>query len=235
VATNTSRIYATQGKMPAAGTAEATVWCTTTCTRPIDPANPPGGAANFKFAQGLMTDNDGNVYLTEDAFAGARGGRGHAWVAPFIPWDRTGVTPIPLPIITPPATNQTCTVNLNVPALAGGQSYWVQFTTHAAGQISSTWTTPISQSNQFLLYPGNPLTGLADPANTGAKGGSIASKNATASSFTITTAPTIEPAGTYTVQMVNSKTFGVSTATLSYVNDGATACPATPTGLHILP
>ena len=170
VATNTSRIYATQGQMPQAGTGEATVWCTTTCTRPVDPANPPGGQANFRFAQGLMTDNDGNVYLTEDAFAGARGGRGHAWVAPFMPWDRTGVTPVPLPISTPPPTNQTCGLTLNVPALAGGQTYWVQFTSHASGQISSTWTIPVSQAAQLVLYPGNPFAGLADPASTGHEG-----------------------------------------------------------------
>jgi hypothetical protein len=235
VATNTSRIYATQGKMPDAGTAAATVYCTTTCTRPVDPANPPGGFGNFRFAQGLMTDDNGDVYLTEDAFAGARGGRGHAWVAGFVPYPN-GVTPVPLPIVAPVLTNQTCSVQLNVPSLSGGQSYWVQFTTHAAGQISATWTTPLSQSGQLLLYPGNPFAGLADPVGTGPKGGSIASKNATASVFSISTAPTSQPAGTYTVQMFNSgSTFGASTTTLSYVNDGASPCAASPTSLHILP
>jgi len=76
VATNTARIYATQGRMPAAGTADATVFCTTTCTRPVDPANPPGGLANFHFAQGIFITPDqglgSNVFITEDAFAGAR-------------------------------------------------------------------------------------------------------------------------------------------------------------------
>ncbi|MCU1655784.1 MAG: hypothetical protein JWO57_440 [Pseudonocardiales bacterium] len=237
VATNTSRIYATQGTMPAAGTAEATVYCTTTCTRPVDPANPPGGQANFRFAQGLMTDTDGNVYLTEDAFAGARGGRGHAWVAPFIAWDRTGVTPVPLPgSAPPPAAAHTCSLTLSAPSLASGQTYWVQFTTHGGGQISATWTTPVSQSGQLLLYPGNPFASLSDPVSTGSKGGSIASKNATASSFSISTAPTSQPAGTYTVQMFNgSKALGASTATLTYVNDAASACPASPTAAHILP
>ena len=101
VATNTSRIYATQGQMPAAGSAEATVWCTTTCTRPVDPANPPGGFGELPVRPGhhgrpRPTPSGGNVYLTEDAFAGARGGRGHAWVAPYIPYP-PGVTAVPLP------------------------------------------------------------------------------------------------------------------------------------------
>jgi hypothetical protein len=236
VATNTSRIYSTQGKMPPAGTAEATVWCTTTCTRPVDPANPPGGAANFRFAQGLMTDSNGDVYITEDAFAGARGGRGHAWVAPFMAWNRTGVVPVPLPgDPPPPVTNKTCSVTLNVPPLASGQTYWVQFTTHSSGQISSSWTIPLSQPAQLVLYPGNPFAGQADPVSTGTKGGSIASKNATASLFNISTAPTSETAGTYTVQLFNSsKAFGATTATVAYVNDGASACPASPTSVHTL-
>jgi hypothetical protein len=38
VATNTSRVYATQGIMPPAGSAEATVYCSTTCTRPTPTA-----------------------------------------------------------------------------------------------------------------------------------------------------------------------------------------------------
>src|SRR4029077_8300372 len=134
VATNPSRIYSTQGKMPAANTAEATVWCTTTCTRPVDPANPPGGVGNFRFAQGIMVDTrtddlgGGTVYLTEDAFAGARGGRGHAWSAPYIPYP-AGATPVPLPPL-PTAPPQTCSITVNVPSLASGQTYWVQFTAH---------------------------------------------------------------------------------------------------------
>jgi hypothetical protein len=103
VATNTARVYATRGQLPAAGSAEATVYCTLTCTRPVDPADPPGGQAGFRFAQGITVDpraddlDGGTVYLAEDAFAGARGGRGHLWVAPFIPYppsaqSSTGVT-----------------------------------------------------------------------------------------------------------------------------------------------
>ncbi len=233
--TNTSRIFATQGQMPAAGTAEATPYCTTTCTRPVDPNNPPGGKAAFRFAQGLLTDADGNVYITEDALAGARGGRGHAWVAPYIAYP-PGATPVPLPGTTPPPTNHTCNVSLNVPALNSGQTYWVQFTSHTQAQIAATWSIPASQAAQLLLYPGNPFTGLADPVSTGSKGGSIASKNATAASFSISTAPTAEAAGTYTVQMFNSsKAFGATTATVTFDNDGATTCPTTPTSAHIIP
>ena len=94
VATNTSRIYATQGQMPPAGTAEATVYCTLTCTRPADPDNPPGAAATFRFAQGLFVDpradslGGGSVYLAEDSFAGTRSQRGHMWVG--------AVHPVPL-------------------------------------------------------------------------------------------------------------------------------------------
>ena len=107
VATNTSRVYATRGQMPAAGSAEATVYCTTTCTRPVDPANPPGGPGPSGSPRASWSTTDGSVYMTEDAFAGARGGRGHAWVATGA---RTpGATPVPLPIPPPPATNQTCT------------------------------------------------------------------------------------------------------------------------------
>jgi hypothetical protein len=237
VATNTSRVYATQGIMPPAGSAEATVYCSTTCTRPVDPANPPGGASNFRFAQGLMTDTDGNVYATEDAFAGARGGRGHAWMAVFNAWDRTGVTPVPLPSQTPPANSKTCSVSLNVPPLNGGQTYWVQFTAHADGQISSTWTLPSARSAQLLLYPNNPFAGSTDPVSTGAKGGAIAKQvTSNTANFNITTAPTVEKAGTYTAQFFNAgSSFGGTTGTVTFVNDGATACPTTPTSAHVLP
>jgi hypothetical protein len=233
--TNTSRIFASQGQMPAAGTAEATVYCALTCTRPVDPNNPPGGKAAFRFAQGLLTDANGNVYITEDALAGARGGRGHAWFANYVPYP-PGATPVPLPVNTPPPTNHSCTVSLNVPALASGQTYWVQFTTHAQSQLAAAWSIPVAQSSQLLLYPGNPFTGLADPVSTGSKGGSIASKNATAASFSISTAPTAEAAGTYTLQMFNaSKSFGATTATVTFDNDANTACPTTPTSAHIIP
>jgi hypothetical protein len=237
VATNTSRVYAARGQMPAVGSAEATVYCTTTCTRPVDPANPPGGQANFKFAQGVMVDNSGTVYMTEDAFAGARGGRGHAWFVNGLQYP-SGVTPVPLPIpAPPPATNQTCNVNVSVPALSSGQTYWVQFTAHAASQLSATWKIPVAQSAQQLLYPGNPFNGLADPVATGAKGGSIAKQvTSNTASFSITTAPNQQAAGTYTVQFFNgSNSFGATTGTITYTNDGASACPANPVTGHIIP
>ncbi|MEA2253476.1 MAG: hypothetical protein QOG70_3718 [Solirubrobacteraceae bacterium] len=229
VATNTSRVYATRGQLPAANTAEATVYCSTTCTRPVDPANPPGGFGAFRFAQGAMVDANGTLYLTEDAFAGARGGRGHAWWAPFTAYP-PGATPVPLPQSAPdPPANQVCKVTVNVPGLSGGQTYWVQFTAHAAGQLSATWTTPIAQSAQLLMYPNNPFNGLADPVNTGSKGGFIARQvTSNTRSFSISTAPNSQPLGTYTVQFFNAgSTFGSSTGTISYVNDGATACPTT--------
>jgi len=79
-------VYVTGGKVPAAGTPEATVWCTTTCTRPVDPALTPGGVTGFPFAQGLYVDpNNSSLFVTEDATAGARSGRGHAWVVTFTP------------------------------------------------------------------------------------------------------------------------------------------------------
>jgi hypothetical protein len=79
-------VYVTGGKVPAAGSPEATVFCTTTCTRPADPALTPGGVTGFPFAQGLYVDpNNSSLFVTEDATAGARSGRGHAWVVPFTP------------------------------------------------------------------------------------------------------------------------------------------------------
>jgi hypothetical protein len=224
IATNTSRIYAARGQMPPAGSAEATVYCTTTCTRPVDPANPPGGPAAFRFAQGLMVADDGSVYLTEDAFAGARGGRGHTFVAPGDPYP-PGATPVPLPP-PPPAGNTTCTVNVQVPALAGGQTWWVQFTAHATGQLAATWTLQVPQSAQLLLYPGNPFTGLADPVATGAKGGFIAKQATTnTTSFSVSTAPTNEPAGTYTAQFFNGgSAMGATVGSITYKNDPASAC-----------
>jgi hypothetical protein len=237
VATNTSRVFATRGQMPPAGSADATVYCTTTCTRPVDPANPPGAQAAFKFAQGIAVDGSGTVYMTEDAFAGARGGRGHAWYVNGLPYP-AGATPVPLPIpAPPPATDHTCNLTVNVPALASGQTYWVQFTAHSAGQLSSTWKIPTAQSAQQLLYPGNPFNGLADPVATGAKGGSIAKQvTSNTASFSVTTAPNQQAAGTYTVQFFNgSNSFSATTGTITYTNDGATACPANPVTAHIIP
>jgi len=79
-------VYVTQGRVPAAGTPDATVYCSLTCTRPADPALTPGGTTGFPFAQGLYVDpNTSKLFVTEDATAGARSGRGHAWEVPFIP------------------------------------------------------------------------------------------------------------------------------------------------------
>lgn len=83
---STGIVYVTGGKVPAAGTPEATVYCSTTCTRPADPALSPGGLTGFPFAQGLFVDPKSRaLFVTEDATAGARSGRGHAWVTPYIP------------------------------------------------------------------------------------------------------------------------------------------------------
>ena len=79
-------VYVTQGRVPAAGSPEATVYCSLTCTRPADPALTPGRTTGFPFAQGLYVDpNDSKLFVTEDGTAGARSGRGHAWVVPFVP------------------------------------------------------------------------------------------------------------------------------------------------------
>ncbi|HKN95865.1 MAG TPA: hypothetical protein VJX10_02015 [Pseudonocardiaceae bacterium] len=234
VATNTSRIFATRGVMPGAGTAEATVYCTLTCTRPVDPNNPPGGQATFRFAQGLFVDSAGTVYLAEDALAGARGGRGHLWVAPFIPYP-SGVTPVPLPTNGTDPTAHTCAVTVPVPALASGMTYWVQFTTHDPGPISSTWNIPVPQSAQLQIYPGNPFVGLADPVSKGPTNGAVAKQvTSNATSFDVSTAPTAEPAGTYTAQFFNgSNSFAATTATITYVNTGTAACPASPLVGHV--
>jgi hypothetical protein len=79
-------VYVTEGGVPAAGTPEATVWCSITCTRPADPALTPGGSTGFPFAEGLFVDpTTSKLYLTEDVTAGARSGRGHVWEVPYIP------------------------------------------------------------------------------------------------------------------------------------------------------
>ena len=79
-------VYVTSGRVPAAGTPEATVYCSLTCTRPADPALTPGGTTGFPFAQGVYVDpTSSDIYITEDSSAGARSGRGHAWMVPYIP------------------------------------------------------------------------------------------------------------------------------------------------------
>jgi hypothetical protein len=89
----------------------------------------------------------------------------------------------------------------------------------------------------LLLYPGNPFNGLADPVSTGAKGGSIAKQvTSNTATFNASTAPTSQPAGTYTAQFFNgSNGFGATTGTLSYINDGASPCPASPATVHVIP
>jgi len=53
--------------------------------------------------------------------------------------------------------------------------------------------------------------------------------------FSVTTAPNLQNAGTYTMQVFNaSNAFGATTLKLNYVNDAATACPASPVTGHII-
>ncbi len=231
VATNTSRVYLSRGQMPAAGSAGATVYCTLTCTRPSDPNYPPGGQASFKFAQGLYVDPnaDGSLLLTEDSFSGSRGQRGHIWSAPFIPYP-SGVTSVPLPGGGGDPGAHGCAVTVNVPALPQGDTYWVQVNTHDPGLITAEWELPVIQSAQLLLYTGNPFTGLADPLLAGPAAGPIVRQQTlNTTTFDITTAPSTEPAGTYTIQFFNgSRALAATTATLAWNNDAVTRCPVSP-------
>ena len=79
-------VYLTGGTLPAAGTPNATVFCSTTCVRPWDTANhpTPGGPAGWSFAFGLAVGPSGELVITEDPSAGNRSGRGTMWVAPFV-------------------------------------------------------------------------------------------------------------------------------------------------------
>jgi hypothetical protein len=90
VATATARIYADVGRMPQAGSAATTVYCTLTCTLPADPAYASGAQAALRFAQGLFVNpysDDGTVYITDDATGGTTTAqRGHIWTAPFVPF-----------------------------------------------------------------------------------------------------------------------------------------------------
>jgi hypothetical protein len=77
--------YLTFGQLPAAGTPEATVWISQTGVRPWNPAYIPGGQAGFSFAFGISVDTrNGDLYITGDPTAGARGGFGTAWVAKLV-------------------------------------------------------------------------------------------------------------------------------------------------------
>ena len=79
-------VYVSNGKAPTTLGTPPTVECSTTCTRPADPTWTPGGPTNFAFAQGLFSDpNNGTLYITEDATAGARSGRGNFWEVPYTP------------------------------------------------------------------------------------------------------------------------------------------------------
>jgi hypothetical protein len=77
--------YLTGGKLPAAGTPEATVWISQTGVGPWNPLYTPGGTAGFSFAFGIWVDaRNGDLYITGDPVAGARSGLGTAWVAKLI-------------------------------------------------------------------------------------------------------------------------------------------------------
>jgi hypothetical protein len=78
-------VYLTSGNLPAAGSPEATVWVSQTGVRPWNPQYIPGGTAGFAFAFGLSVDQrNGDLYITGDPTAGARGGFGSAWVSHLI-------------------------------------------------------------------------------------------------------------------------------------------------------
>ncbi|PWT89046.1 MAG: hypothetical protein C5B56_07790 [Proteobacteria bacterium] len=83
--TNPAIAYLTGGKLPAAGTPEQTVWISQTGVRPWNPAYVPGGTAGFSFTFGLsVVSPSGDLFITGDPTAGARGGFGTAWVAKLI-------------------------------------------------------------------------------------------------------------------------------------------------------
>ncbi len=233
----TSRVYVTQGRAPAAGSPEATVYCATQCIRPPDPTMILGGTYTFPNAFGLGLDEEsGTVFMMDDPQDGNRFGTGHVWSVEFRPMPPAPPAPTPTPLPTPPPapTTQTCTVTVNVPSLASGNSYWVQFTTHSAGTISASWTIPVAQQAQLLLYTGNPFAGLADPIKKGPTGKPIAVQNTSnTQNFTVSVAN--QAAGTYTVQFFNgSNVFVATTGTLTYTNDSASACPVSPTSQNIL-
>jgi hypothetical protein len=77
--------YLTGGQLPVAGVPESTVWISQTGVRPWNPQYVPGGTAKFSFAFGISVDaRNGDLYVTEDPLAGARGGFGSAWVAKLV-------------------------------------------------------------------------------------------------------------------------------------------------------
>jgi hypothetical protein len=125
---------------------------------------------------------------------------------------------------------QACTVNVQVPALAGGQTFWLQLTTRAAGPISASWTLPVAQSSQLLLYTGNPFAGLSNPVSRGPTGKPIAAQNTSNTSAFSITSGSASATGVYTIQFFNSgKSFAGSLGTISYYSD-ATACATSVSG-----
>ena len=79
-------VFVTGGTLPAAGSPNATVFCSTTCQRPWDFGNHPvqGGPVGFSFAFGLAVGPTGDLVITEDPSAGNRSGRGTMWTVPFV-------------------------------------------------------------------------------------------------------------------------------------------------------
>jgi len=84
VASNITSLYLTGGTLPSAGTPEQRVWVTQTATRAWDPTLAPGQTGTFSFTFGLNVGPDGSLYITEDATAGNRSGRGAAWISPLL-------------------------------------------------------------------------------------------------------------------------------------------------------
>jgi hypothetical protein len=79
-------VFLTGGILPAAGTPNATVFCSTTCQRPWDTADHPtvGGPTGWAFVFGLAVGANGDLAITEDPTAGNRAGRGTMWISPFV-------------------------------------------------------------------------------------------------------------------------------------------------------
>jgi hypothetical protein len=236
VATNSSRLYTSSGQMPPAGTAAATAYCTLTCQGPTDPKYPLGDQATFRFAQGLFVDpttDDGTLYITEDSSDGNRAERGHIWATPFVPFSAgTGAAARHAAV----TTGATCAISVSVPALRQGDSYWVQFDTHASGQISSSWEPPVEQSAQLVLHSGNPYAGGADPVSATPGDSSLARQvSSNSTKFAVTTAPNAQQAGTYAAQFYNGgKSFGATTAEITYQTSVGTVCPASPLTGHVV-
>ena len=175
VATNTSRIYATQGQMPPVGQrgGDGVVH------HHLHPAGGPGQPARWVRQLPLRAGHHGRHPDRRSGWWHRLPHRGRLRRCPRRPRSRLGrpVRPVPVRGDGRPAAARGGTGAADLQrhgqrAVAGqsGQTYWVQFTTHADGQLSATWNTPVAQSAQLLLYPGNPFTGLADPVATGSQG-----------------------------------------------------------------